>query len=290
MSPLVVPTVPGAPQAVSAKWVTTSSVQVSFEAPVSDGGSVVTSYFVQCTSTTGGVTRTASGASSPLTLTKLTVGATYQCQVRAINAFGDGVWSEFVPVSAPTVPGAPQAVSAKWVTTSSVQVSFEAPSSDGGSEITGYVVECTSTTGGVTRTASGASSALTLTKLTVGATYQCQVRAINAVGEGPYSEPVPAVAPTAPGVPQAVSAKWVTTSRVQVSFAPPVSDGGSAVTSYVVECRSTDGGVTRTTSGASSPLTLTKLTVGKTYECRVRAINAFGDGPYSEFVLAVSLA
>jgi predicted RNA-binding protein with TRAM domain len=130
---------------------------------------------------------------------------------------------------------------------------------------------------------------LTLTKLTVGKTYQCRVRAINAVGDGPYSEFVPAVAPTAPDVPQGVSAKWVTTSSVQVSFAAPLSDGGSAVTGYVVECTSTDGGVPRTASGASSPLTLTKLTVGKTYECRVRAINAFGDGVWSTFVLAVPL-
>ncbi len=84
--PFVAQTVPGAPQAVSAKWVTTSSVQVSFEAPVSDGGSAVTGYVVECTSSDGGAPSSTSGASSPLTLTKLTVGATYQCQVRAINA------------------------------------------------------------------------------------------------------------------------------------------------------------------------------------------------------------
>jgi len=127
---------------------------------------------------------------------------------------------------------------------------------------------------------------LTVTGLTVGKTYQCRARAVNAIGNGALSGFVPAVV-SVPGVPLAVSAVWLTITSVQVSFTAPVSDGGSAITGYFTQCTSTDGGVTRAKAGAGSPLTLTGLTVGKTYQCRARAINAVGNGALSGFVPVV---
>jgi hypothetical protein len=46
-------------------------------------GDPLRTYTVTCTSSTGGVTGSASGPSSPITVTGLTPGATYTCQVAA---------------------------------------------------------------------------------------------------------------------------------------------------------------------------------------------------------------
>jgi hypothetical protein len=60
-----------------------------------------------------------------------------------------------------------------------------------------------------------------------------------------------------------------------VSFTPPASNGGSAITSYTATCGAFSA------SGAASPITVTGLTNGTTYSCSAKATNAFGTGPSS---------
>jgi extracellular elastinolytic metalloproteinase len=65
-------------------------------------------------------------------------------------------------------------------------------------------------------------------------------------------------------------------------------NNGAPITSYSVTCASTNGGVTKTTMGAASPITVTGLTVGKTYRCRVNATNSRGTGPFSNVSAAIN--
>lgn len=75
---------PGAPTGVSAGSATASTMSVSFSAPANNGGSAITGFTV--TSSPGGVT--ASGASSPITVTGLTASTSYTFTVTATNAIG----------------------------------------------------------------------------------------------------------------------------------------------------------------------------------------------------------
>jgi hypothetical protein len=68
-----------------------------------------------------------------------------------------------------------------------------------------------------------------------------------------------------------------------VKFTPPAYDGGAPITAYKVQCASPNGGTTRTTQGTASPVVVGKLTPGKAYKCRVRAVNAAGAGAYSAY-------
>ncbi|QQS22775.1 fibronectin type III domain-containing protein [bacterium] len=77
------PTAPDAPTGVSAEGGNTQAT-VSFSPPVDNGGASITSYTV--TSSPGGFT--ASGASSPLTVTGLTNGVSYTFTVTATNSAG----------------------------------------------------------------------------------------------------------------------------------------------------------------------------------------------------------
>ena len=154
------------------------------------------------------------------------------------------------------------------------------PGFDGGSPITGYTAQCVSTDGGVTKSAKGASSPITVTGLTPTKHYKCRVRATNAVGLGPvsaYGNTVLLPPPTAPS-PPTVTRTTPAGGRATVAFRPGF-DGGSPITGYTAQCVSTDGGVTKSVSAASSPITVTGLTPTKHYKCRVRATNAVGLGP-----------
>lgn len=96
-----------------------------------------------------------------------------------------------------TRPDPPTGVSAGSATTSSLSVSFSAPSNNGGSAITGYTV--TSSPGGVTAT--GSSSPITVSGLSEGTSYTFTVTATNAVGTSDASSPSSAVSTASPQPP-----------------------------------------------------------------------------------------
>jgi hypothetical protein len=272
-------TLPGGPTAVTAT-AGNGTATVAFSPPASDGGSPITRYTV--VSSPGGVTAT--GTASPLPVGGLTNGTAYTFTVTATNAVGAG------PASAPSVavtpaaavPGPPTGVSASPGDQSAI-VAFSAPSSDGGSPITGYTV--TSSPGGFTAT--GTASPLTVTGLTNGTTYRFTVTATNAVGPGPASAtsgPVTPASPTAvPGPPTGVTAQPGNATAV-VTFTPPSSTGGSPISGYTVV--SSPGGLTAT--GPSSPIPVPGLTNGTAYTFTVTATNAGGPGPASAPSAAVT--
>lgn len=108
-----------------------------------------------------------------------------------------------------TVPGAPT-IGTATAGNATASVTFTAPSSDGGSAITGYTV--TSSPGSLTGT--GASSPITVSGLTNGTSYTFTVRATNAIGTGPASAASNSVSPSAP--PAWVLAYYTSTSGYNV--------------------------------------------------------------------------
>ena len=274
VTPGASPTVPGPPTNVTA---TAGNAQaaVSFSPPASNGGSVITSYTV--TSNPGSVM--ANGPASPITVTGLTNGTTYTFTVTATNSVGTGPASApsnaVTPGASPTVPGPPTNVTAT-AGNAQAAVSFSPPASNGGSAITSYTV--TSNPGSVTAT--GSASPITVTGLVNGTTYNFTVTATNSIGTGPASAPsnavTPGASPTVPGPPTNVTAT-AGSAQAAVSFSPPASNGGSAITSYTVT--SNPGSVTAT--GSASPITVTGLVNGTTYNFTVTATNSIGTGPAS---------
>lgn len=78
---------------------------------------------------------------------------------------------------------------------------------------------------------------------------------------------------TAPGAPT-LTTVVAGNGQATLTFTPPSSDGGASITSYTANCVAS--GVTRSTSGAGSPITVTSLTNGTTYACSVTATNTAG--------------
>jgi M6 family metalloprotease-like protein len=81
--------------------------------------------------------------------------------------------------------------------------------------------------------------------------------------------------PTAPGAPTIISAS-AGNAQASITFAPPASNGGSAITGYTVK-PSTGSPV----SGTEIPIVVTNLSNGSPYTFTVTATNAAGTGPAS---------
>ena len=178
----VATTVPSAPTIGTA---TRGNAQatVTFTAPTSTGGTAITSY--TAVSSPGGFTAT--GASSPLTVTGLSNGTAYTFTVYATNAVGNSAPSAASnSVTPATVPGAPTIGTATATGTTTATVSYTAPASNGGSTITSYTA--VSSPGGITGTlATSGSGTITVSGLSAGTPYTFTVYATNAVGNSASS-------------------------------------------------------------------------------------------------------
>jgi len=195
-------TVPGAPTGLAAT-AGNGSVALSWTAPSSSGGSAITGYDIyRGTATTDESTTPLATVTSGTTYIDTTVsnGTTYYYEVRAVNGIGVGAASnEASAAPAATVPGAPTGLAAT-AGNGSVALSWTAPSSSGGSAITGYdIYRGTAQAGESTTPLATVTSGTTYTDTTAsnGTTYYYKVGAVNGIGVSPLSNEASA-APQAP--------------------------------------------------------------------------------------------
>ena len=120
----------------------------------------------------------------------------------------------------------------------------------------------------------------TVTGLPNGASFRFKVAAKNAIGSGPQSAGSNVVTVGTPGLPTGVRATTLSPQSMRISFAVP-PDNGAVIVRYAVTCKSANGGTTTTAVGATSPITVKLLTLGKTYACTVVAFNSRGKGTRS---------
>ena len=267
--------VPGTPTIGDATAGNTQA-SVTFTAPTSNGSSAITSYTV--TANPGGITATGTG--SPIAVSGLTNGTAYTFTVTATNATGTSTASNASNSVTPmTVPSAP-IFGAITAGNAQATVTFMAPTSTGGSDITGYLVT-SNPEGGVDTNAGSTATTHTITGLTNGKAYTFTVVAANGAGLGAISPPSNTVTPqaTVPGAPTGVTA---VPGNVQatVTFTAPASNGGSTITGYTVTSTPA-GGVDGNAGTTSMSHTITGLTNGTAYTFTVVATNVKGNSAVS---------
>ena len=202
---------PPGPPTLSSVTPGNGQVALLWSPPAADGGSAITGYVA--TASPGGGTCATSGATS-CSIAGLTNGISYTFAVTATNAVGTGPASNSLTATPRTVPGAPVLNSATSGN-GQVAISWNAPVSDGGSSITGYVA--TASPGGMTCSTSG-TMACTVTGLVNGTPYSFVVRATNAAGTGAPSNALSATPRTLPAAPTLTSA---TPGNAQVALVGP---------------------------------------------------------------------
>ncbi len=179
---------PYAPQVVT-PTAGDAQARLSWVAPLSDGGSPITSYKVMPYK--AGVAQPVQNFANPGSrsviefVTGLTNGQNYKFQVAAVNQLGTGIWSPLtippIVVGAPLAPAKPSATAGQGY----ARVTFTAPTSDNGSAITGYrITPYVGTTAKPSSYFGPTVIPRTITGLTAGTTYTFVVAAINARGTG----------------------------------------------------------------------------------------------------------
>ncbi len=262
------------------------SAELTWTAPA-DGGAPIDRYTVERQTGGGGWGDPVTTTATSVVVDGLTNGVAYEFRVRAENAAGPGPWSAVA--TATPIPTAPLAVGPLEGVSGHQAALVRWPEPlDTGSPITGFRIE--RRVGGGDW-GDGIDLAATSTRyvargLTNGTTYDFRVRASNALGDGPWSDPasvtpdvmVPApirrvVAASAGGL---VLLRW-----------RPAAERGAPLLRYVVERRPIAGGGSETpvvVAPDTTQLTVESLAPGTGWEFRVRAENSVGTGTWSPLV------
>ncbi len=276
---------PSAPTGVVAS-AANSQATVTFVPSASSGGSAILSY--RATSTPGNVQAACVAPCTSINVGGLNNGTAYTFTVHAHNAVGDSLESSpSNSVTPQPVPGAPTSVVATPGNTIAT-VTF-APPASGSAGILKY--DATSSPGGFTGTCTTPCSNIQVGGLSNGVAYRFTVTATNASGTGPASALSNIVTPSEPPSPPRNMAAVPGNATATVTFAAPVSNGGSAITGYTV-ISVPAGGVDINAGSTTLSHTVTGLYNGVRYMFYAIASNAAGSStpslPYSREIVPIA--
>ena len=301
----VVPTTTAQPSVPSEPTITgitagNQELSVAFSPPTSDGGSVVIDYEYSLDDGTSFIS--AGATTSPLVITRLTNGVTYQVILRAVNSAGSGEPSNMVEATPSTLPSPPTGLSGA-PGDKRIIVAFTA-GNNGGSAITNYQY---STDDGATYLAlnpAGTLSPITITKLssdgtidlTNGTPYAVRLKAVNDNGISTQSASVSVTPAIVSAPPAPINLSGVGGDQAIYVILTQNDDGGSVITNYEY---SIDGGsfiafspaqtfnaavnltpmedpVSNYTVAITTLDGTTRLTNDTSYSVRLKAVNAGG--------------
>jgi len=296
------PGFPSAPTNVRAAADGGSAIDVSWEAPLDDGGADITRYEVQWSADGVGGWRNAGQTANGTTLTfkntGMTFGATRYYRVAARNNQGLSAWSDPPYASATTLAGVPgqPSLTVRATDANTIALTWTVPA-DNGDPITRYEIvwseDGSADSWSQLTRPSASDTSYNDSGLDPGTQRYYRIRALNNTGEGSWSTVRNATTPPAePGAPT-LSAEANGENAINLSWQPPFDDGGADITSYELHW-STDGAESsyaRLTSPSSSArsYTHTSLQPGTTRYYQLRARNRAGWGEFSEPAFAKTL-
>ena len=311
-------TPPGMPRnvSVSSQWILT------WDAPTTLGTGGITDYDLSYGIVSGSGWIGSVGTKTTVNLISLIAknyGQQLYIRVRARNSHGASDWTTKTTITAP--PRAPSNASAVSNTPGQVTLTWDAPadasasSASGGVTISSYKIQRKTSTAGdkfvdIATVSASSGTTYTDTGVVAGSKYSYRVYTINSAGlTSTTPSNVAEVTVQSPTTTTTTTTSTTTTTTkpkasrpgrvsnfflsaspgsIRVSWSPP-STGGSPITRYDLMCQVTEGiGIGRTLSvpGSARSGTFSGLANGATYKVRIRAVNAQGNGPWSDWARA----
>ncbi|KAK0400071.1 hypothetical protein QR680_003339 [Steinernema hermaphroditum] len=274
------------------------SCHLSWKAPKDDGGAPITNYIVEkCLIKSGAAEPKWEKLSSFVRNTEcmamnLVENERYLFRVRAENQYGISDPLDLPnPITAKyqfTVPGQPDPPTVRSMDRNWAELEWEAPTSNGGSRILGYNIQYRDANSTKWITANSqliSGNSFKVTGLRDLGEYEFRVIAKNAAG---FSKPSsasdrvqlqPMFRP--PGPPSQAHAESIGRNYVTLTWAPPIDDGGSKITGYIVEKRESGSNIWDVCSDynvVTPEFTVPNLIEYRDYEFRIIAVNSVGKG------------
>lgn len=268
--------------------VTPTGMTVSWTAPTDLGGSAVTSYRLQLStsSTFSSIAYDSSANNRSRAVSGLTPGSAYYARVLAVNGAGNSAWSGVAStgtgVVPPTTPGTPV-----WadVTPTTASLAWADSSNYGGASPTGYrlVLATDEDFAEVVHDSTATARTRTVSGLAPGTRYYAQVLTENEAGDSPWSGSSTAV--TGEFVTPGIAASSIGPDSATISWVTPA---GATVTGYEVQYATSadftaDPQTVAEETWANSQV-LTGLAPATGYWARVRSATASGYGAWSSAV------
>uniref|UniRef100_A0A673GNE0 Titin n=1 Tax=Sinocyclocheilus rhinocerous TaxID=307959 RepID=A0A673GNE0_9TELE len=234
-----------------------------------------------------------------LKIMKLLEGNEYIFRVLPVNKFGVGepLQSSAVVIKNPfTPPDAPKGVEVSNVKKNSMVITWEAPTNDGGTPITGYIIEKHDKEG-IRWTRCNMKTVTNLTFKVTGLLenhlYEFRVSAENAAGVSEASSATvfyKALDPVfKPGPPHNPKVLDMTKSSVVLAWGKPIYDGGCEIQGYIVEaCEAKTAAAdewticTQPTGVKLTCFNVENLKEKQEYKFRVCAVNKVGVGEHAD--------
>jgi hypothetical protein len=262
-SPATAPIAPVAPLTAPTNLIATpgnQQLQLTWTAPTSTGGGTITEYRLRYTPAGGSQqTVNTSTTATSYTLTGLTNGTAYTIDVAAVLSSVVSSYSSAATGTPDVVPNAPTGLSATAAVLSAL-LSWSAPTSNGGTEVTEYAVEYSSN-GGTSWTALSADSLIgtTISGLTANISYSFRVAAVNDLGAGPWA--TTSATPLPPVITITSQPANQTAASGAATFSVAATVTGNATLSYQWQKQESGSGSFTNVGGAtSSTLALSGLT------------------------------
>jgi len=300
-------TAPGAPTSLSATAAGTTSITLSWTPPKNTGGAAITGYKIEVspngTSDWADLEANTGTTVTTYTHSGLTASTIRHYRVRAINSVGAGSASTTArattDASNATRPQAPTSLTASASGRTTINLSWQAPTDNGGSSITGYRVQWSADGNDpwtdVSPAHTGTGRTYSDTNLAPSTARHYRVYAINSVGESTSAsntDDATTDAVSAPSAPTALTATAQGSTIINLQWVAPLDDGGATITGYAIEV-SLDGisswaTLVDNTNAATVSYSHTGLAAGVTRHYRVRAINAVDAGSASNIATATT--
>ncbi|CAK8684508.1 unnamed protein product [Clavelina lepadiformis] len=274
----------GKPTGLTVETTTSSTIQVTWDAPSGGDAATITGYVLTWTPADGAGSMTATtDLSSPTTISGLNSNTEYTILVTATSDSGNGDASD--AVTGTTGIGKPTGLTVGDTSSSTIQVTWDAPSGGDAATITGYVLTWTPADGAGSMTATtDLSSPTTISGLNSNTEYTILVTATSDSGNGDASDAVTGT--TGIGKPTGLTVGDTSSSTIQVTWSAPSGGNAVDITGYELTWTPADGAgsMTATTDG-STPTTISGLNSNTEYSIQVTATTSgSGNGDASDAV------
>ncbi|RDJ32507.1 MAG: fibronectin type III domain-containing protein [Crenarchaeota archaeon] len=297
------------PTQLIATDVSPTQIDLEWQAPSQTYGQSIVGYTIQEKITTG-VYQTIEQTSDKNTrysVTGLETDKTYTFVVFARYSLGSSDLSaeaSATPTSASkppvtdTVPSPPRNLKAAASSPIQIDLTWDAPINNGGTDVTGYRIDAKVGAGSyftLVQNTESSVRAFSHPEREPGTSYTYKVYAINSVGTSaasnsatatPSSSSIPKISGTTPSPPTALEAVLSSPNQVTLTWKVPTIDGGTEITGYKIESKTGSGAFVMLSqnAGTKTNYTHSDLKSSTTYSYRVSAVNVIGTSNPSNLV------